>query len=269
MTTSAVEAGHGSDFWRGVWHGCRCGRLSWRVERCFSGLHDPRVQGRCDHLLIDILAIAILAVMCGAEDWPDIEVFGKGRPTWLKGFLQLPNGIPSHDTFRRVFGLLDRKQFAACLFQWTQALHEATGGKVIAIDGKTARRSFNKKSGLKALHLVTAWATESGLTLGQVACEEKSNEITAIPELLKLLNLKGCTVTIDAMGCQKEIAAQIREQKGHYLLGLKGNQSGLEARYGRSCSRTGSNNDFAGLKTGRRMRPMRRDMGDVNSGSAM
>ena len=199
------------------------------LKECFSGLQDPRVQGRCDHLLIDILAIAILAVLSGAEDWPDIEEFGKRRVTWLKTILQLPHGIPWHDTFRRVFGLLDRKQFAASLFQWTQALHEATGGKLIAIDGKSARRSFNKKSGLKALHLVTAWASESGLTLGQVACEEKSNEITAIPELLKLLNLKGCTVTIDAMGCQKEIAAQIREQKGHYVLGLKGNQAGLEA----------------------------------------
>lgn len=199
------------------------------LRTCFRDLQDPRVQGRCNHLLIDILSIAILAVLSGAEDWPDIEVFGKRRAAWLKGFLELPGGIPSHDTFRRVFGLLDRQQFAACLFQWTQALHEATGGKVIAIDGKTARRSFNKKSGLRALHLVTAWASQSGLTLGQITCEEKSNEITAIPELLQLLNLKGCTVTIDAMGCQKEIAAQIREQKGHYLLGVKGNQPGLEA----------------------------------------
>ncbi len=198
------------------------------LQECFADLKDPRVQGRCDHLLIDILSIAILAVMSGAEDWPDIEAFGKHRLSWLRGFLKLPNGIPSHDTFRRVFGSLDRKQFAACLFQWTQALHEAMGGKVIAIDGKTARRSFQKKSGLKALHLVTAWATEGGLTLGQVACEEKSNEITAIPELLRLLNLKGSTVTIDAMGCQTAIAAQIREQKGHYVLALKGNQSGLQ-----------------------------------------
>jgi len=198
------------------------------IQECFEDLKDPRVQGRCDHLLIDILSIAILAVMSGAEDWPDIEAFGKHRLSWLRSFLKLPNGIPSHDTFRRVFGSLDRKQFAACLFKWTQALHEATGGKVIAIDGKTARRSFQKKSGLKALHLVTAWATESGVTLGQVACEEKSNEITAIPELLRLLNLKGSTVTIDAMGCQTAIAAQIREQKGHYVLALKGNQSGLQ-----------------------------------------
>jgi predicted transposase YbfD/YdcC len=217
------------------------------LRKCFGELRDPRVQGRCWHLLIDLLAIALLAVLCGAEDWPDIEVFGKGRAEWLKGFLQLPKGIPSHDTFRRVFGLLDRKQFAACLFQWTQALHEAMGGKLIAIDGKTARRSFNKKSGLKALHLVTAWATENSLTLGQIACEEKSNEITAIPELLKLLNLKGCTVTIDAMGCQKEIATQIREQKGHYLLALKGNQSGLE-RDMDDAFEDAFNNDFAGVK---------------------
>jgi predicted transposase YbfD/YdcC len=217
------------------------------LQTCFAEVHDPRVQGRCAHLLLDILAIAILAVLCGAEDWPDLEEFGRRRADWLRGFLQLPGGIPSHDTFRRVFGLLDRKQFAAGLFQWTQALHEATGGKVIAVDGKTARRSFHKKSGLKALHLVTAWASESGLTLGQVACEEKSNEITAIPELLRLLNLKGCTVTIDAMGCQKEIAAQIREQKAHYVLGLKGNQSGLEADM-LHLLEEGIDTDFRGMR---------------------
>jgi predicted transposase YbfD/YdcC len=192
------------------------------------------------------LAISLLGVMCGAEDWPDLEEFGKRRQRWLRGFLQLPNGIPSHDTFRRVFGLLDRKQFAACLFRWTQALHEATGGKVVAIDGKTARRSFCRKTGIKALHLVTAWATQNGLTLGQIACEDKSNEITAIPELLKLLNLKGCTVTIDAMGCQKEIVEQIREQKGHYVLAVKGNQPGLESDL-HQLFEDGFDNDFAGL----------------------
>jgi predicted transposase YbfD/YdcC len=193
---------------------------------CFEDLDDPRVVGRCDHLLSDILAIALLAVLSGAEDFPDIEVFGKRRKGWLQEFLELPGGIPSHDTFRRVLGALDRKQFAACLFQWTKLLHEATGGKLIAIDGKVLRRSMSRKSGLAALHLVTAWASDNGLTLGQVACDDKSNEITAIPELLKLLNIRGCTVTIDAMGCQTEIAAQIREQRGHYVLALKGNQSG-------------------------------------------
>ena len=217
------------------------------LEKCFDELRDPRVRGRCAHLLIDILAIVLLAVLCSAEDWPDIELFAQRRREWLQSFLQLPGGIPSHDTFRRVLGLLDRKQFAACLFQWTQALHAATGGQVIAIDGKTARRSFRKKSGLAALHLVTAWATESGLTLGQIACEEKSNEITAIPELLKLLNLPGCTVTIDAMGCQKEIAEQIRQHKGHYVLALKGNQAGLE-RDMQQLLEEGINSDFCGLK---------------------
>jgi len=198
------------------------------LKACFADLEDPRVVPRCDHVLLDIVAITLLAVLCGAEDWPDIELFGETRKDWLKSFLELPNGIPSHDTFRRVFGLLERNQFAQSLFQWTQALHEATGGQLISIDGKALRRSLSRKSGKAMLHLVTAWASENGLTLGQVACVEKSNEITAIPELLKLLSLKGSTVTIDAMGCQKEIAAQIREQTGHYVLALKGNQSGLQ-----------------------------------------
>lgn len=196
------------------------------LKSCFVDVKDPRVVGRCDHLLLDVLAISLLAVMCGAEDWPDVEEFGKRRLSWLKGFLKLPGGIPSHDTFRRVFAALDRQQFAAALFEWTKALHEASGGKLIAIDGKVLRRSGRKKSGLAALHLVTAWASDNGLTLGQVACDDKSNEITAIPELLKLLNLRGCTVTIDAMGCQTEIATQIRAQGGHYVFALKGNQSG-------------------------------------------
>jgi predicted transposase YbfD/YdcC len=191
----------------------------------FEDLKDPRVVGRCDHLLIDILAISLLAVLCGAEDFPDIEGFGTRRKEWLEEFLELPNGIPSHDTFRRVMAAMDRKQFAACLFDWTKALHEATGGKLIAIDGKVLRRSLNKKSGVSALHLVTAWASDNGLTLGQVACADKSNEITAIPELLRTLNIRGSTVTIDAMGCQTEIAEQIRDQRGHYVLALKGNQS--------------------------------------------
>ena len=217
------------------------------LEVCFAGLRDPRVVGRCDHLLLDIVAIAILAVLCGAEDWPDIELFGETRADWLQTFLELPGGIPSHDTFRRVFGALDRNQFAACLFQWTQALHEATGGKLIAIDGKALRRSFAKKSGKAMLHLVTAWSSENGLTLGQVAVEDKSNEITAIPELLKLLNLKGTTVTIDAMGTQKEIAQGIREQKGHYVLALKGNQSGLKDDM-QALFDKGMTTNFAGMK---------------------
>ena len=217
------------------------------LQRCFGELKDPRVAASCDHLLMDILAITILAVASGADDWTDLETFGRLRHDWLKTFLALPHGIPSHDTFRRVFGLLDRKQFAVCLFQWTQAIHEATGGKLIAIDGKTLRRSFAKRSGKAALHLVTAWSSENGLTLAQVACEEKSNEITAIAELLKLLSLRGCTVTIDAMGCQKRIAAQIRAQKGHYVLALKGNQSRLDEDLQQLHFR-GIDTDFAGLR---------------------
>jgi predicted transposase YbfD/YdcC len=217
------------------------------LKRHFAELTDPRNAESCHHLLLDIVAITILAVLCGADDWTDLETFGRLRHDWLKTFLALPGGIPSHDTFRRVFGLLDRRQFAACLFQWTQALHEASGGKLIGIDGKTLRRSFAKRSGKAALHLVTAWSSENGLTLGQIACEDKSNEITAIPELLKLLNLRGCTVTIDAMGCQKEIAGVIREQKGHYVLAMKGNQPGLEADM-QQLYIDGIDHDFAGLK---------------------
>jgi len=199
------------------------------LDFCFEDLENPRVQASCDHLLIDILTIAILALTCGADDWADMETFGKHRHEWLNTFLELPNGNPSLDTFRRVLGLLDRKQFSTCLFQWTQAIQEATDGILIAIDGKALRRSYSQKSGIKMLHLVTAWSSDNNLTLGQVACEEKSNEITAIPELLKMLDLKGTTVTIDAMGTQKAIASQIREQKGHYVLALKGNQSSLNS----------------------------------------
>ncbi len=217
------------------------------LKRHFAELKEPRIAASCDHLLLDIVAIAILAVLCGADDWTDLETFGRLRHDWLKTFLALPGGIPSHDTFRRVFGLLDRRHFAACLFQWTRALHEASGGKLIGIDGKTLRRSFAKRSGKAALHLVTAWSSENGLTLGQIACEDKSNEITAIPELLKLLSLRGCTVTIDAMGCQKEIAAEIREQKGHYVLAMKGNQPGLEEDL-QQLYIDGIDRDFAGLK---------------------
>ena len=216
------------------------------VRQAFSELKDPRVVGRCDHLLIDILSITILSVMCGADDWPEIEEFGERRELWLKEFLELPHGIPSHDTFQRVFESLNRKQFSECLFQFTQAMHEATGGKLVAIDGKTLRASGRKKTGIANLHLVTAWATESGLTLGQVACHDKSNEITAIPELLKLLDLKDCTVTIDAMGCQTAIADQIREQKGDYVLGLKGNQTGLQEEMQQLVEQA-INEDFEGF----------------------
>jgi predicted transposase YbfD/YdcC len=213
------------------------------LKECFADLEDPRNEKSCAHLLFDIVAIAVLSVACGADNWCDMATFATVKLEWLKTFLVLPGGAPSHDTFRRVFGLLDRKQFAANLFHWTQAVHEATGGKRIAIDGKTLRRTSAAKSGLKALHLVTAWASENGLTLSQVACAEKSNEITAIPELLELLSLEGCTVTIDAMGCQTEIVEKIREQKGHYVLAVKDNQPTWHADL-EQVFQDGLNSDF-------------------------
>jgi predicted transposase YbfD/YdcC len=217
------------------------------LHECFDDLADPRIEKSCDHLLFDIIAISILAVMCGADDWTDVETFARLKEAWLKSFLAMPGGSPSHDTFRRVFGLLDCKQFSACLFRWTQALHAATGGKLVAIDGKTLRRTFATKSGFKALHLVTAWASDNSLTLGQIACEEHSNEITAIPELLRLLDLRGSTVTIDAMGCQREIVEQIRDQKAHYVLAVKDNQATLREDL-QQVFENGLDTDFVGLK---------------------
>lgn len=179
------------------------------------------------HQLEDIILIAILAVMCGGEGWVDIEAFGKAKEEWLKTFLALPNGIPSHATFGRVFARIDGQQFEQCFLSWVQSLNEKISG-VVAIDGKTLRRSHDRAKGKKALHLVSAWASEARLMLGQVTVEEKSNEITAIPELLELLVLEGCIVTIDAMGTQRAITAQIIEQKGDYVLALKENQGSLD-----------------------------------------
>jgi len=181
------------------------------------------------HQLEDILLIAILAVICGAEGWVDIEAFGKAKEVWLKTFLALPNGIPSHDTFGRVFARIDPQQFEQCVLSWVHSLNEKISG-VVASDGKTLRRSHDRAKGKKALHLVSVWASEARLVLGQVAVEEKSNEITAIPELLGLLVLEGCIVTIDAMGTQRAIAAQISEQKGDYVLALKENQGSLDEK---------------------------------------
>jgi predicted transposase YbfD/YdcC len=193
----------------------------------FAELTDPRIDRSRLHELIDIVAIAIGAVVAGAESWDDIEDFGKAKHTWLKNFLELPNGIPSHDTIRRLFERLDPEQFQKGFLGWVEALHEATERQVIAIDGKTLRRSFDRAGGKSALHLVHAWATANHLLLGQVAVDEKSNEITAIPKLLKMLEIAGAIVTIDAMGCQKEIARTIRERKADYVLALKANHERL------------------------------------------
>jgi len=194
----------------------------------FSDLEDPRnhiLKNR--HKLMDIIVIAICGVICGADDWVAISDFGKAKLEWLSSFLELPNGIPSHDTFRRIFSMILPKQFQECFVGWMQSVAQITEGRIIPIDGKTLRHSYDSKSNTAAIHMVSAWANESRLVLGQVKTDEKSNEITAIPELLKLLDIHGCIVTIDAMGCQKKIAKQIIEQGGDYVLGLKGNQGSL------------------------------------------
>ncbi len=177
--------------------------------------------------MIDILTIAILAVICGADGWVGIETYGKSKHKWLRTFLALPNGIPSHDTFSRVFARLDPEQMQTCFLSWVRSVSRITDGEVIAIDGKTVRRSYDAGKNKGAIHMVSAWASQNRLVLGQRKVDDKSNEITAIPELLKILDLHGCIVTIDAMGTQKEIAKQIIEQGGDYVLSLKGNQGNL------------------------------------------
>jgi predicted transposase YbfD/YdcC len=197
------------------------------IAHHFAGLTDPRIDRSRLHELLDIVTIAICAVVAGADSWDDIEDFGTVKHDWLKTFLDLPNGIPSHDTFRRLFERLDPEEFQKGFLGWIGALHEATERQVIAIDGKTLRRSFDRARGKSALHMVHAWATANHLLLGQVAVDEKSNEITAIPKLLKMLGISGAIVTIDAMGCQKEIARTIRGRKADYILALKANHGGL------------------------------------------
>lgn len=198
-----------------------------RLVDHFAPLSDPRLDRQKQHQLLDIVIIGICAVVAGANDWVAVESFGKAKQAWFARFLALPNGIPSHDTFGRVFALLAPKQFQACFLSWVQAVAQVTDGQVIAIDGKTLRRSHNRRAGKAAIHMVSAWATQTRVVLGQLKTEEKSNEITAIPELLKVLDVSGCIVTIDALGCQRAIAEQIVEQGGDYVLALKGNQGKL------------------------------------------
>jgi predicted transposase YbfD/YdcC len=201
------------------------------LETYFGGIEDPRVERTKRHKLLDIIIIAICGVICGAEGWVEIEEFGKGKEEWLKTILELPNGIPSHDTFGRVFARLDPVQFEACFLEWVQSLTESIEG-VIAIDGKKLRRSHDKANGKKALHMVSAWAAENRLVLAQVAVDQKSNEITAIPELLRRLSLSGCIITIDAMGTQKETTKQVVDDNGDFVLALKKNHPTLRKGVG-------------------------------------
>jgi predicted transposase YbfD/YdcC len=197
------------------------------IRACFGDIHDPRVEGRCEYRLIEIITIAICAVIAGANAWTEVETFGKSKEAWLKQFLKLENGIPSHDTFGDVFRAINGEEFQRSFMRWIERVFTVTKGQVIAFDGKTERGSQDRTIGKDAIHMVSAWANANGITLGQRKVDDKSNEITAIPELLELLNVAGCIVTIDAMGCQKKIAQKIRDQKADYVLSLKDNQGQL------------------------------------------
>ncbi|MEI2581838.1 ISAs1 family transposase, partial [Scytonema sp. PRP1] len=200
------------------------------ISEHFSDIDDPRIERSKLHQLTDIITIAICAVICGADTWEDIELFGDAKYEWFKEFLELENGIPSHDTFARVFSRIEPKQFQECFLSWVKCVEQLTDGDLVAIDGKTLRHSYDAKNEKAAIHMVSAWSTSQRLVLGQVKVDEKSNEITAIPELLNLLCLKGCIVTIDAMGCQKHIVKKIVEKGGDYVITLKKNQNSLYQR---------------------------------------
>ena len=200
------------------------------IEEHFSQIKDPRLERTKLHQLIDIITITICAVICGAESWDDIEYFGECKYKWFKSFLSLPNGIPSHDTFNRVFAQINPQELEKCFSDWVKSISSLLPGEQIAIDGKTLRHSYDHSSEQKAIVMVSGFARESGLVLAQRKVSKKSNEITAVPELLKVLELSGAIVTLDAMGCQTKIVSQIVNQKADYLITLKKNQSGLYKR---------------------------------------
>lgn len=200
------------------------------ISEHFSAIKDPRLERTKLHQLIDIITITICAVISGAESWDDIEDFGHCKYDWLKSFLKLSNGIPSHDTFNRVFARINPQELEKCFSDWVKSISNLLPGEQIAIDGKSLRHSYDNNSEQKAIVIVSALAKESGLVLAQRKVSKKSNEITAIPELLKVLELSGAIVTIDAMGCQTKIVSQIANQKADYLITLKKNQSGLYKR---------------------------------------
>lgn len=197
------------------------------IAKCFTQVTDPRIERSKRHKLIDIILLAICGVICGADSWVDIEMYGKAKKEWLGTFLELPNGIPSHDTFGRVFAAIDPDEFEKSFRDWVQTIHELTQGQVIALDGKQLRGSQESETGRKAIYMVSAWASENQLVLGQQKVADKSNEITAIPKLLKILEINGCIITIDAIGTQTKIAEMILERGGDYLLAVKENQGRL------------------------------------------
>lgn len=203
------------------------GAIQQSLVEHFSDIKDPRVERTKKHQLIDILSIAILAVIAGAQGWEDIENYGISKQTWLKEFLALPHGIPSDDTFRRVFEFIDPTALNRCFLKWVETLAAKMGGEIIPIDGKTIRGSYDRVQGKSALHVISAWASEQSLVLAQMKVENKSNEIMAIPALLELLDVAGSIITIDAMGTQTEIAKQIISKKGDYVLALKANHPTL------------------------------------------
>jgi predicted transposase YbfD/YdcC len=214
----------------------------------FKRLPDPRINRTKKHELIDIIVIAICATISGAEGWEDFELYGLAKYDWFKTFLRLPNGIPSHDTFSRVFSLLNPNEFQNCFSSWADSVNDACAGKLIAIDGKVIRRSFDHASEQVAIHMVHAWCNDNKLLLGQVKVTDKSNEITAVPKLLEMLNIEGCTVTFDAMGCQRKTASQIQEKKGDYVFSLKGNQGNLHEEV-ESLFEMCRKNNFEGIDT--------------------
>lgn len=193
----------------------------------FSKVSDPRIERTKRHKLIDIICLAICAVICGADNWVDVENFGHQKLAWLQSFLELPNEIPSHDTFGRVFALMNPEEFQKSFLEWVQTVSRLTQGQVIAIDGKQLRGSHDQSSGKRAIYMVSAWAEANHLVIGQQKVDDKSNEITAIPELLKKLEVSGCIVTIDAMGTQTKIARLIVEAEADYILAVKENQGKL------------------------------------------
>lgn len=220
-------------------------KKSAKIQDHFATLTDPRRRPPV-YPLINIVTIAVCAVICGADDFVAIAKFGRSRRKWFTQMLDLKAGIPSHDRFNAIFAALDPAEFEQCLLNWITSLHEITGGQVIAIDGKTLRRSYDKASGKAAIHMVSAWATANSISLGQVVTDAKSNEITAIPKLLEMIDISGALVTIDAMGCQTKIAQKILDGKGNYVLCVKENQPTLYQAiedYFNNCLE----NDFAGM----------------------